>query len=75
MKTVCFSTAITGSANLSCNYRNFIHGMTLMNIVIPYNYQLIIKSFYIFLLLRLKFNKVVNHIVLLNGCKNFWTSF
>ena len=45
--------------------------MTLMNIVIPYNYQLIIKSFYIFLLLRLKFNNVVNHIVLLNGCKNF----
>ena len=69
MKTVCFSTVITGSANLSCNYRNFIHSMTLMNVVILYNNQLIIKSFYIFLSLLLKFNNVVNHIVLLNGCK------
>ena len=74
MKTVCFSTIITGSANLSYNYRNFIHGMRLMNIVIPYNNQLVIKSFYIFLLLLLKVNNV-NHIVLLNGCKNFWISF
>ena len=29
-------TVVAGVANLSCSYRNFIHGRRLINIIIPY---------------------------------------